>query len=333
METLVNETSANFINSCNIDLSDLTKSGKLLLFCGDKFETPDIDTIYEVYISGHAFNQAFNRVGYRQIDYNEIVSIITKILECTPITILDTPQESNRHITFDVFNSNAVDKNNIIQIACIVGAVNPTKIISTVQQNHKITMTCTIVVKTIIELSTPQFSKTDLINNAIHIPISVNDFIDLDENNFDIKCDIPIVNKLIMSNISAYRVLDKNNKGIKIYPYVEFFQVLEDANIINYPKQLDISTTLNKHSDIYIFENVHELLTSNIIAAKDYINLHNYIYRGGKYVNRYEFSNIQKKHLACNLLPSTSKYKTPVDVVCDFLLTLNFNPHLKPLRI
>ena len=319
METLINDTTVAFISSCNNIPDDLTNSGKLLLFCGDKFETPDIDTIYEVYISGHAFSQAFNRIGYRRIEYDEIVNYIIKILECTPIALLKTPQSNNRHIVFDIYNSNATDKNNIIQIACIIGAAKPTKLTNTLQKRYKSVMMCNIVIKTIIEISTPQFSKTDLINNAIHIPISINDSIDLDENEFVIKCDICLINKLISKQISASRILDKNNRGIKIYPYVEFFQVLEDLNIVNYPNQLDISSTLNKHSVVSAFENVKDMVLTNTLSVTDYKSLCNSIYRGGKYIDKYELSKKQKHQLIYNLISTIKRYNNPIDVVHDFI--------------
>ena len=321
METLINETTLNFFNSCDSSPDELIKSGKLLLLCGDKFETPNIDTIYEVYISGHAFNQAFNRVGHRQINYNEIVILINKILECAPIKLLNTPQDSSRHIVFDIFNNNIIDKNNIIQVACVVGATKPTKLTYLLKQKYKNVMMCNIVVKTIIELPSPQFSKTDLINNAIHIPISINDTIDLDENEFIIRCDIGIINKLIYNNISARRILDNCNKGIKVYPYVEFLQTLEDMNIVNYPKHLDIGITPNKHSVISTFESFNDIISTNLLSVKELKSLHEFIYRGGKHINRYELINQYKNQILFTLIPSGGKYKTPTDAVIDYLLT------------
>lgn len=333
---LLNELAPKFIDNYNSKPDILDKRGKLLLMYGYN-DSNEIDTIYEVYINDHTFDRAFNRSNYKRISYNEIIKNIDAILECTPIELLNTPQNSARHITFDVYNTDTSAKNDIVQLACIVSAAKPTKLTSLLKQRYKNVIVCDIITKSIIALELPQFCKTDITNNAIHIPIALNkSIISLDYTDFIVRCDCNQINNKMKKLISAYRMSD-NNPDIIIYPYVEFFQTLEDIHAIKYPKGIDIYTTLGKHSNVDMFDSIEDALshlkstgyTYDIkkspipyYPTKNKSKTNMKQYRGGKSVDKYE--GVHKNNIFKDIKhkPIPRKYNTPADAAIDYIDSL-----------
>lgn len=228
----------------------------------------EIDTIYEIYVSLHSDQRSGER------DIKNILSKIDTCLECIPVEFLVIPNGQVRHVVFDIFNkSNQIEhmNKNVTELPCSISAKTPTTLTQKIKEqikNVKVEV-CDVVIKTVVNLQMPEYSRTDLNNNAIHLPVSI-DGGNHDLHGVGIVCDLPEVVKpvynhikkacannpdVIISNLVSHAGNLNNRKQIR-FDYKTFFKTLHEVKIVNYPFYPVIKSTFPKTQDVKLINDV-----------------------------------------------------------------------------
>lgn len=197
----------------------------------------DSDILYELYITVHDDE----RNTQRGITNEILLKYMDHCLECVPLEFLNFTNTNEHHVVFDIFNDATHNIHDGNMIACHISSSKQKAQFGNLFQDKKNVMVCDIAVKTFMNTNRSgymDFCKQDYINKAIHIPVSSTGK-NIDLSKVKVCCDVKNVNVAISKIIQPLN----NSKYCKYY-YPEFFNALQQINLLNYPTKISTHHTM-----------------------------------------------------------------------------------------